>query len=31
VLWLVEQVRHHKLGIGKGAELARMPRAAFMT
>lgn len=31
LLWIVEQVRQHKLGIGKAAELARMPRAAFMT
>lgn len=30
ILWLVERVRQHKLGIGKGAELAGMPRAAFM-
>jgi predicted HTH domain antitoxin len=29
-LWLVEQVRHRKIGVGKGAELAGMPRAAFM-
>lgn len=31
LLWIVEQVRQHKLGIGKAAEHARMPRAAFMS
>lgn len=31
VLWPVEQVRHHKLTVGKAAELAGMPRAAFMS
>ena len=30
LLWIVEQVRLRRLGVGKGAELARMPRAAFM-
>jgi predicted HTH domain antitoxin len=30
VLWIVDQVRRHSLGIGKGAELAALPRAAFM-
>jgi predicted HTH domain antitoxin len=30
VLWIVDQVRQHRLGIGKGAELAELPRAAFM-
>ena len=30
ILWLIEQVRRHKIGVGKGAELAGMPRAAFM-
>jgi predicted HTH domain antitoxin len=30
-LWLVEQVRLRRIGIGKAAELAGMPRAAFMS
>jgi predicted HTH domain antitoxin len=30
VLWIVDQVRRHRVGIGKGAELAELPRAAFM-
>ena len=30
ILWIVEQVRQHRIGIGKGAELAELPRAAFM-
>jgi predicted HTH domain antitoxin len=30
VLWIVDQVRQHRVGIGKGSELARLPRAAFM-
>lgn len=29
-LWAVEQVRQKRCGVGKGAELARLPRAAFM-
>ena len=29
-LWIIEQVRLKRIGVGKGAELARMPRAAFM-
>lgn len=29
-LWAVEQVRRRRCGVGKGAELAVMPRAAFM-
>ena len=29
-LWAVDQVRRHRLGIGKAAEVAGMPRAAFM-
>ena len=29
-LWAVEQVRQKKCGVGKGAELAGLPRAAFM-
>ena len=30
VLWIIEEVRQHRLGVGKGAELAGVPRAAFM-
>ena len=30
VLWLVEQVRQRRLGHGKAAEMAKMPRAAFL-
>ncbi len=30
VLWAVEQVRRHRLGVGRAAEVASMPRAAFM-
>jgi predicted HTH domain antitoxin len=30
VLWIVDQVRRHRVGIGKASELARLPRAAFM-
>jgi predicted HTH domain antitoxin len=30
VLWIIEEVRQHRIGAGKGAELAEMPRAAFM-
>jgi len=30
LLWLVEEVRHHRLGIGKAASFAELPRAAFM-
>ena len=29
-LWIIDQVRLQRIGVGKGAELARMPRAAFM-
>lgn len=29
-LWAIEQVRLQRCGVGKGAELADMPRAAFM-
>lgn len=29
-LWAVDQVRQHRLGIGKAAEVAGLPRAAFM-
>lgn len=31
LLWIVEQVRLHRFGVGKAAELAGMPRAAFMS
>jgi predicted HTH domain antitoxin len=30
LLWIIEQVRTKRIGVGKGAELARMPHAAFM-
>ncbi len=30
LLWIIEQVRLHRIGVGKGAELAKMPRASFM-
>lgn len=30
LLWIIEQVRLHRIGVGKAAELAEMPRAAFM-
>ena len=30
LLWLVEQVRVHRLGVGKAAELAAVARADFM-
>lgn len=30
LLWLIEQVRLHRVGVGKGAELAGMARAEFM-
>lgn len=30
VLWAIEQVRLRRCGVGKGAELAGVPRAAFM-
>ena len=30
LLWIIEEVRQHRLGVGKGAEVAEMPRAAFM-
>ena len=29
-LWAVDQVRRHRLGVGKAAEVAGLPRAAFM-
>jgi predicted HTH domain antitoxin len=30
LLWIIEEVRGRRLGVGKGAELAGVPRAAFM-
>ncbi len=30
LLWIIEQVRTKRIGVGKGAEFASMPRAAFM-
>jgi predicted HTH domain antitoxin len=30
LLWIIEQVRLHRIGLGKAAELVGMPRAAFM-
>ena len=30
LLWIIEEVRGRRLGAGKGAELAGVPRAAFM-
>lgn len=30
VLWIIEEVRQHRIGVGKGAELAGVPRAGFM-
>lgn len=29
-LWAVDQVRRRRCGVGRGAEVAGMPRAAFM-
>ena len=29
-LWAVEQVRRKRLGVGRAAEVAEIPRAAFM-
>ena len=29
-LWAVDQVRRRRLGVGKAAEVAGLPRAAFM-
>ncbi|MCC7241182.1 MAG: UPF0175 family protein [Acidobacteria bacterium] len=29
-LWAVEQVRLRRLGVGRAAEVAALPRAAFM-
>ncbi|MGA7120598.1 MAG: UPF0175 family protein [Polyangiaceae bacterium] len=29
-LWIIEQVRAKRIGVGKAAELSGMPRAAFM-
>ncbi len=30
LLWIIEEVRQHRLGVGKASELAALPRAAFM-
>lgn len=30
LLWIIQEVRQHRLGLGKGAQLAELPRAAFM-
>lgn len=30
LLWLIEEVRQRRLGVGKAAALAELPRAAFM-
>ena len=30
LLWIIEQVRLHRVGVGKGAELVGMAPAAFM-
>lgn len=30
LLWIIEQVRVHRIGVGKGAEFAGMAPAAFM-
>lgn len=30
LLWIIEQVRKGRVGVGKGAELAEVPRAGFM-
>ena len=30
LLWIIEEVRQHRVGVGKGSELAGIPRAAFM-
>ena len=30
LLWIIEEVRQHRVGVGKGAELAEVPCAAFM-
>lgn len=30
LLWIIEEVRQHRLGIGKASELAALPRATFM-
>lgn len=30
LLWLIDQVRRHRLSIGQGSEFAGMARAAFM-
>lgn len=30
LLWIIDEVRQRRLGVGKGSKLAEMPRAAFM-
>lgn len=30
LLWIIEEVRQHRIGVGKASELAGLPRAAFM-
>ena len=30
LLWIIGEVRQHRLGIGQAAELTAMPRAPFM-
>ncbi len=30
LLWIIEEVRQHRIGVGKAAELAGTPRAAFL-
>ena len=30
LLWIIEEVRQHRIGVGKGGELAGVPRAGFM-
>lgn len=30
LLWIIEEVRQHRIGVGRAAELAELPRAAFM-
>lgn len=29
-LWAVDHIRRHRLGVGKAAEVAELPRLAFM-
>jgi predicted HTH domain antitoxin len=30
-LWILEQVRHHRISVGRGAELASVPLRDFMS